>query len=95
MEVVEHVLLVRSLTGLMPCLTVLETTPQPGDRVETPGCAPGSDRGRPDRGLGDREPAVAVQDRRGSIVGLDIAAMHEKHADSGAIRRRDTRCARP
>ena len=72
-EVVEHVLLVRPPAGLVPCLAVLETAAQPGDRVQATGRAPRGDRRRPHRGLGDREPAVAVEDRRGSASGSTSA----------------------
>ena len=48
--------------GVVPGLAVLEPAAQAGDGVDAAGRAPGGDLRRPDRGLGDGEPAVAVED---------------------------------
>ena len=84
-EVVEHVLLVAAPAGEMPLLAVLEPAAQPGDRVRAAGRAPGRDRRRPHRRLGDREPAVAGEDRRTIRSGDHVAAMDQEQADRRAV----------
>ena len=87
-EVVEHVLLVRPAAGVVPRLAVLDPAPQAGDRIQPAPFAPRGDRRRPHRRLGDREPAVAVEDRRRVGAGLDVGAMDEEHPDLGPVERR-------
>ena len=64
MEVVEHVLLLVAPPGEVPLLAVLDPAPQAGDRIQAARRAPRCDHRRPHRRLGDRESAVAVEDRR-------------------------------
>ena len=81
-EVVEHVLLVAAAAGVVPRLALLEPAAQPGDGVQPAGRAPRGDLRRPDRRLGDGEPAVAVEDRRRVGPGRDVGAVDRGTARS-------------
>ncbi len=86
----------------MPRVAVLVPATEPGDGVQPTSFAPRRDGLAPHRCLGDREAAVAVEDRRGRRRRNQIGPMDEEQPDLGAVGRgigpvadgqlRDTAC---
>ena len=84
-EVVEHVLLVLPPAGVVPLLALLQATAESGNGEQPTLRAPRRDHRRPQRRLGDREPAVAVEDRGRVSVGNHILAVNQEQPDRCAV----------
>ena len=85
-EIVEHVLLVRAASGIVPCLAVFAAAADVGEREGAarlhPCHAAGGEAGR----QRDVEAAIAIQQRRhGLAAGSHIGAAHDEHGHAGAV----------